>query len=142
MNKKTISLQIIASIFLLIVILFSIFPSIPIGFCWEKKRFLSDQDFIDNAVEELINRPVQRITFPDDKSGQRYQPAYPVYYKNKEEFFAENPNCCSIYKRYGKYLSISIKYKVKYLDSKGYLHSYLVKDGTGGVLLNYCGKVY
>lgn len=91
MNKKAISLQIIASIFLLIVILFSIFPSIPIGFCWEKKRFLSDQDFIDNAVEELINRPVQRITFTDDKSGQRYQPAYPVYYKNKEEFFADIP---------------------------------------------------
>lgn len=142
MSKKTIFLQIIASTFLLIVFLFSIFPSLPTGFCWEKKKFLSDQDFIDNAVEELINLPVQHIAFPADKNGQRYQPAYPVYYKNKEEFFVENPNCCSIDHRYGKYVSIRIIYKVKYLDNKGNLHSYLVKDGTGGVSLNYCGTAY
>jgi hypothetical protein len=63
------------------------------GFCFGQQRFLSDQEFIDAAIRELVSsrvvwQPVIEGTFRPSVSG--------ISYASESEFIAENPGCCSI----------------------------------------------
>jgi hypothetical protein len=63
------------------------------GFCFGQQRFLSDQEFIDAAIRELVSsraswQPVIEGTFRPPVSG--------ISYVSESEFIDENPDCCSI----------------------------------------------
>ncbi|KJC56402.1 hypothetical protein UP10_34535 [Bradyrhizobium sp. LTSPM299] len=82
--------RIIVSILFLSVLAGSLSVS---GFCFGEHRFLSDQEFIDAAVQELMKG---RGTYSLLHAGGSNTAVSGVPYVSKEEFISDNPDCCSI----------------------------------------------
>jgi len=64
------------------------------GFCFGHQRFLSDQEFIDAAIQELMKgRGTYSLVSIDGKSSTAVSG---VPYGSNGEFIGDNPDCCSI----------------------------------------------
>lgn len=64
------------------------------GFCFGQYRFLSDREFIDAAVQELIKGRGTYSLFSIDGKIRTEISGTP--YASKDEFNRENPDCCSV----------------------------------------------
>src|SRR4051812_9550016 len=53
------------------------------GFCYEQRRYLTEQEFLDVAAQDNINRY--------DPSGERN-----IQYGSPRDLYAANPNCCDV----------------------------------------------
>lgn len=72
------------------------------GYCFKEKRFLSDRERIQRVVADVVEHKMP--FWPVRKNGNGVtlywvidgspDPIEPIFYKNIEEFSAENPNCC------------------------------------------------
>lgn len=51
------------------------------GFCYSKRTWMSDDDYIRRAVEERVSRSYMRDQ-----------------YKSIDDFLAKNPRCCTVYR--------------------------------------------
>jgi hypothetical protein len=71
------------------------------GYCHRENRFLSDQEFIDIAVELALQRYPFTVPIYENVNGEKRMvdirmPANSIRYANTEEFWRENPNCCAL----------------------------------------------
>jgi hypothetical protein len=121
---KRIIITIILSPF---IALFLYFGLNYIGFCFEQCKFLSDEEKIDKAIKltlyyvyrsihydvdnTLIPNPQLDIPYLKPEKDTDRDNMYIVTDKEVEDFKANNPNCCSLSKRYykknGEYFEIS-----------------------------------
>jgi hypothetical protein len=62
------------------------------GFCWEQKRWLSDEERIDIAIAELIT--YKNVYLGDGVAGSKYYEIVP--FKSVKEFKQKNPDCCEV----------------------------------------------
>src|SRR5689334_17669062 len=82
---------IIAFILLLLVAAGALSAS---GFCFGQRRFLSDREFIDAAVQEVMKgRGAYSLSSADGKTRTEISG---TPYISKDEFNRENPDCCSV----------------------------------------------
>jgi hypothetical protein len=65
------------------------------GFCFTSFRFLSDDEAIDAAIEEVIKTGVHIIETPSG-GHTTFVPERQVKYANRDEFRRLNPDCCEI----------------------------------------------
>lgn len=129
------------------------------GFCWEQKRWLSDEEIIRGAITELLSWKTDTV------QPHRFSPSIEVNLINEtsvEEFLAKNPECCKISngddavfleavsnssdgilvpewdaKLLGQYRnSVAINYTQNYLDSGNHLTS---RKKTAFVSMQNCG---
>lgn len=71
------------------------------GFCYKRMWFLSNEERIEIAVQKALNfyegsnswGKTDAIINEDDFHKTHYEQ---LPYKNKEDFFAQNPNCCEV----------------------------------------------
>jgi hypothetical protein len=76
------------------------------GYCFKENRYLSNEEKINSAVLEVIATypPVidHEEVYRDEKMGiqklkrVRKKPEFPIHYKNINEFFELNPDCCQV----------------------------------------------
>jgi hypothetical protein len=71
------------------------------GFCLEERRFLTDQEKIDNVVRRILNSypPALKsyITTADGQKAIRWaRPNNPIPYASIGDFLAVNPDCCAV----------------------------------------------
>jgi hypothetical protein len=100
------------------------------GFCFEKRRFLQDQEYIDAVIEEIIRRPnyTRIISKPE---SVHLKPSRVIPYRDKDAFRNANPNCCTMVQAvgdkgpettvwdrlYGRAARlVSVKYRVNFVD--------------------------
>jgi len=131
------------------------------GFCFTEWRFLSDEEKIRSAVGYVLiySNPPQLKGYrpyakPDPVSGRlTLVPERPIRYRDMDEFFAINENCCTITTRARKgywpgfwsrlrgYFScfVNVKYQVRFV----------VDDGRGMslphstyVAISNCGRAW
>jgi hypothetical protein len=62
------------------------------GFCWAEKRWLSDEERIDAAIEHLIYR--DELYLEGAIAGEKVYKVIP--YKSVSEFKQKNQNCCAV----------------------------------------------
>lgn len=124
------------------------------GFCYSQKRFLSDEDKLNIIVKNILASEVKsfeyykRVISLDKNNERRLQlekeyPGEPVSYRDINEFFILNPQCCTVSDKYiiggDEYsivhitiwsrliravsLVITIKYLERYRDSEGIMHT-------------------
>jgi hypothetical protein len=123
------------------------------GFCWAEKRWLSDEERIDAAIEHLI---AQEEMYLDGVDGLKYYKVIP--YKSVAEFKEKNHDCCSMayfsgFQDYpfqfwdgfeARWLPLLL-YKGQY-EHQGRLYSYEVERWGGEIppveFINNCGISY
>ena len=64
------------------------------GFCFGQHRFLSDREFIDAVMQELMKGRGSYLVHSID--GNTQTEISGISYASKVEFNSENPACCSI----------------------------------------------
>jgi hypothetical protein len=65
------------------------------GFCLSQMRFLSNQEYFESAISEIIQRnSEQLITY--SSSGALFRSIRTVRYASAEEFHRQNANCCKM----------------------------------------------
>jgi hypothetical protein len=64
------------------------------GFCFGQHRFLSDREFIDAVIPDLMKGRDSYLIHSIDGSTRTQISGIP--YASKGEFDSENPDCCSI----------------------------------------------
>lgn len=155
-----------------------------LGFCFDKKRVLSDDEKIRIVVEEILRSygakivdewiagpklgeghsiksnkwvfgPGKRLTWEAPDSDIKELPAQPIPYRDIDEFFSLNPDCCYVTQHYkspydaedgdiassnpfgGKSAIVVVTYVFKYKDETGMIQNeQLVVYRT----MNNCGK--
>ena len=127
-----------------------------IGFCFEKLRFLSDEEKISIAINYELSGYPPVVSEYGEKDGRvfctkAYIPDNPVYYKNVDEFLFENPDCCRVTQKmersgYTVRLEhrllgsantfVEVKYKAKYIDANGIERSQITERY---VAISNCG---
>jgi hypothetical protein len=80
-------------VFILLLLVFAGGLSVS-GFCFGQHRFLSDQEFIDAAIQELMKGRGTYSLFSID--GKHSAAISGIPYASKGEFISDNPDCCSI----------------------------------------------
>jgi hypothetical protein len=105
------------------------------GFCYSQKRYLSDQELLNVAVQHNIDR--DKFYFKDQ-----------IQYGSIAEFLQLNPNCCALFRRshhmfaediwvraFGWYVVIAeVFYKIQPSGPDNYYYSYITLDACGKVL--------
>jgi len=71
------------------------------GFCFNERRFLTDEEKIDLVLDEVIKSYppvlVEHLTLNNGKIVSKwFHPKNAIAYKNKSEFFKINDKCCEI----------------------------------------------
>jgi hypothetical protein len=139
-----------------------------LGFCFDKMRILSDDEKIRIVVADILNEYGRKIDFEASGSGQSFKsikinkwifgpgkrlklhassgelkelPAYPIPYRDIDEFFSLNPDCCYITQHYqspyvaeegdtasscpfgGKSAIVVVTYVFKYKDETGMIQN-------------------
>lgn len=103
------------------------------GFCWDQKRYLSEEERIRIAIKginELDFVYIQDKAKNDGGDNFDY-----IRYKNVEEFLKQNPSCCRVlYSPYKDHVSprrlmdriwgtsggtVEINFKARYRDKRG-----------------------
>ena len=119
------------------------------GFCLERFGYLSDSEFIDAAIDEVMK--TRSHVFEEPGGGfmtfgiQRQLP-----YKDREEFRRLNPDCCRIVPRgpdsvtlthrlWGQAAkSVHVRYKVNYFNDNGIL---IKLEAVARRAISNCGRV-
>jgi hypothetical protein len=151
-----------------------------LGFCFDKMRALSDDEKIRIAVSDILNLYGRKADYERIPGGQVIKskrwifgpgiklklgasdsetnefPAYPIPYRDVDEFLTLNPGCCYVTNQYhsihndehgdavdyfcffgGKSAIVVVNYIFKYKDKNGLLqHEFF----TRYVGMNNCGK--
>lgn len=69
------------------------------GFCFKENRYLSAEEKLRATVENILTKYPPAIIKKSNKIGwSNSAPEHPVYYKNTDEFFSINQNCCELIK--------------------------------------------
>jgi hypothetical protein len=120
------------------------------GFCFEKMRYLSNEE----KIQSVFNAYNSNDKIPVETSDRGTQFYRHIQYKNFEEFTQKNPNCCQVNPG-GPYDlpppefldritgfhsgdTVVLNFKVYYLDENNQKKSKIAK--TESVLKN-CGKI-
>jgi len=105
------------------------------GFCWQQKRFLSDQELIDTAIRDSLRY-------------HRADGPYPKIYQSLEDMKTQNPGCCilkrqeNIYSELpqvissmlGMYIStVEITYRVADAGPEPFYKAYVLLDCCGHI---------
>ena len=150
------------------------------GYCFQERRYLTDEERVRKTVQTVIAL-YPRITYAYDavpkagyevimdkarccdqgdrsrfdgsKGGTAIEPAQLIVYRDVEEFFAVNPDCCSFARNglYGELGSTSlwskitgysagfanVKFRVRYRDAAGRAHE---KYSGWSANFSNCGK--
>jgi hypothetical protein len=130
------------------------------GYCHAEGRYLSDEEKIDSAVQHVLAGYSTSVEFPVKIVNGSFQrgPKWDksrntIRYKDANEFFEENPDCCkfsmvigegytaSIIDRIFGYIStfVTIRYKVRYFDDDN-IERY--NDGGQAVAIKNCGQAW
>ena len=133
------------------------------GYCFEQKRFLTDDEKIRAVVREILVRypksgdVVHELKIVDGKrvwTKRKKWPESPVPYESIDHFLRLNPDCCSVsdLATYGTGLVkisvmqrvlgrasdfVRINYYLRYLDEKGNENKKLIQDER---VVNQCAK--
>ena len=93
-----------------------------LGFCFDKMRFLSDDEKIRIAISHVLKQYEYDKVIIDIgqvprgekdnpfESGSKVFPIYPIPYRDEAEFLQFNPNCCYV----------TLKHKSKNYDGSAY----------------------
>jgi hypothetical protein len=153
--KKIIQKAILVAVVLFILLAGRIWLNY-IGFCFEKRLFLSDEEKISIAIRDTLSSYPPVVLEYVEKDGRLFRtgghiPANPIYYKDVDEFISENPDCCKVtqkmertgypirleYRLLGRANTfVEIKYKVKYIDANGIERSQMT---TEYIAISNCG---
>jgi len=146
------------------ILVFSFLTLNYAGFCFSEMRFLSDQEKIKIAVQYIFERYPKvgdEAWYSPLGSNSKIMkikswPENPVPYKNLNEFFAINPNCCKVTQDYrsiggegdntsawgcisGKKSAIvGVRYLLRYRDENGDIQSKLKEIFPG---ISNCGEL-
>jgi len=138
------------------VALLTIFAAISIaatlsynGFCLSRFRFLSDDEAIDAAIDEVLHPAIHIIETPTGGYAQ-FEPKRQIGYRNRPTFRRINPDCCKIVPHdrqavgYGHQLfgmaakSVFIRYTVRYIGDDG---RQLTQEAVAQRAVSNCGHV-
>jgi hypothetical protein len=123
------------------------------GYCSSQKRYLSDKEFFNAAIDEVIRRRTYMETV---RAGQTIQfiPRKLIPYLDKDDFWASNPTCCAIVpdnvgegiqttfgeKLFGRAArTVSVTYTVNYADQNGSPQSAM---STAKYVVSNCGHAW
>jgi hypothetical protein len=127
------------------------------GFCLEQRRYLSDSEMIEIAIERLLRSYpptlIELVTYPDGRSAHRwFTPERALPYRSVQEFLAVNPDCCEVTMRENPKLggdislgmrllgktaaNVRVRYQVRFLDANGqtiteYVEPYVAISNCG-----------
>ena len=123
-----------------------------LGWCWKQHRFISRQEMVDAAIDQISSH--RRVTVSTPVPGGRRFAAYDVIpYEGRAAFRAANPDCCQIgpaggdsgdfasaWQRWSGAIphNVRMAYVVRYRDDAGVLRAYEIKDN---VPVTSCGTV-
>jgi len=134
---------------LAIILVLGVAPALSYnGFCFSQKRFLSDTEFIDAAIAEIIRLRTHNVI-----AGGGLKSVNVIRYENIAEFRRLNPDCCTIVRHNSevKYVefddqvfgraakSVSLTYALNHLDE--YEHRKSARS-TAEVVIGNCGGVF
>jgi hypothetical protein len=124
------------------------------GFCFRHERFLSDQEYFDAAINQIIQRDNEQLV-SSNQSGTAFNSVHVLKYASTDEFQRQNPQCCKIVSHNvgdsGPYTSfsqrlfgyaariVSITYLVRYTDETGGQKSALK---TEQFAVTNCGRAW
>lgn len=129
-----------------------------IGFCFKEHRFLSDEEKISIAIPYVLGSYPPNLLEYGERLGRvvvigGHTPAHPIYYKDRDAFLAENPDCCKLTQKMERTKSefpiqlehrllgnsntfVEVTYKLKYIDETGVERSQIT---TEYVAISNCG---
>lgn len=129
------------------------------GYCFDERRYLSDAEKINLAVRGVMGTYLSGIQY-EEKVNARREAAnnskkHYIPYRNIEEFFSLNPNCCKVTKEFhdrdgevkvGFFDRITgsisdyvvVKYFSRYLDDQGIEQKNLI---TTYPAISSCGNM-
>lgn len=135
------------------------------GFCYRQMRFLSDEEKIRIVVENILfTYPKQGSVHEKLSAGNELPrwktvkswPENPVPYRDINEFFSLNPNCCQVTTNYTsiggegdtvgvigrltglKSSIVGVRYLLRYRDEKSIIQGKLVEIFPG---ISNCGEL-
>lgn len=104
------------------------------GLCVSQGRYLSDQEYFDAAISEIIQRPSAQLR-TSGPAGVTFRSVDVVRYESAATFRRDNPHCCEIVPHnvgdQGPYVSfserifgkaaaiVSVRYALNYVDESG-----------------------
>jgi len=104
------------------------------GLCVTEGRYLSDQEYFDAAISEIIQRPSAQLR-TSGPAGVTFRSVDVVRYESAATFRRDNPHCCEIVPHnvgdQGPYVSfserilgkaaaiVSVSYALDYVDQSG-----------------------
>ena len=134
---------------ILIALLFFVARLSYSGYCFKEKRYLSDEEKINLAVQHVVrfyppNIPYEIVVENGEQKKIRTgrSPKNSLPYRDLKEFLELNPNCCRVVMRANfsdgeRYIVefwdrlfgrtsclVEVKYFVRYRDDAGVAHSY------------------
>jgi len=146
--------------FILAVLLTVILSLNYLGFCFSQMHFLSDEEKLIIVVKDILAADFAAVELEkldiNDERRKRYLPIDRVPYRNIDEFFVLNPNCCQVtinYKSIGgegdtvscwnrltgfKSSVVGVRYLVRYRNNEGIIQSKQIEVFPG---INNCGEL-
>jgi hypothetical protein len=92
--------RLLSTVLILVVLLLTgITPILALnysGYCVAELRFVPDEEKINNVVSVLAQGGVSRGFVEKDGKLVEASTITTLPYKNTDEFFADNPNCCQV----------------------------------------------
>jgi len=124
------------------------------GFCFRQERFLSDREYFDAAINQIIQRDIEQL-ISSNQSRTTFYTVHALKYADSDDFQRQNPQCCKIVPHNvgdsGPYTSfsqrlfgyaakiVSITYLVRYTDETGGQKSALK---TEQFAVTNCGRAW
>lgn len=130
------------------------------GYCYEQKRYLTDQEKIEIAVREILRfYPPTLTEYGVSQGGENvvrwFSPEKAIPYQSVEDFFKINKECCEItdyekgdfgqkgerISRLNKLLgdtsdNVRVRYRVRYFDERG---SLMTRQYESYIAISNCG---
>jgi hypothetical protein len=123
------------------------------GFCFDQRRFLSDEEAFTAVIQEIILRSshVRVILRPE---MVQFRPVKVIRYRDVNEFREWNPDCCKVvphnmgegpYASFSQRLfgyasrTVSVDYLVRYVGEDG---SERIDDTTKKYVVTNCGRAW
>jgi hypothetical protein len=84
---------ILASLAVIVVAAITVFGLSWSGYCFEHGRFLSDTEYFDPAIDEILREKTHVVETALNGSHQ-FRSVRVIQYRDRADFRAKNPNCC------------------------------------------------
>jgi hypothetical protein len=136
---------------LALVVLFGTIAALSYsGFCIKKFRWLSDDELINAAIDDVLTVSTHVIKTPTGRY-QQFAPKNEGRYRSRDEFRRANPDCCKIVPHDRFYVSlwdqlfgsaaksVSLTYVVRFIDENGNLSS---QPAVAQRAVGNCGHVF